>query len=439
MRAALLCLLIAALSACNSLPSRGDSANLDAQVLNSPERYIVAAVDDSPLSPAPPAGGTPRGYSGISAYGPSWHARAAMRELERTYGLRQVGAWPIQPLRLHCAVFKIPDGTDRSELLALIARDGHVKLVQPLQSFATRTAPKAAYNDPYVGLQSGFEAMNVGGAHNYSQGEGVRVAVIDTGGDSLHTDLRASVAVTANFVDGDTARFRRDRHGTEVAGVIAAVANNHVGIVGVAPRARLLLFKACWQVEDGADAANCNSFTLAQALSASLDAHAQIINMSLTGPYDPLLHGLMEEGIRRGIIIVGAATSETAGKPPSLMHDPGIIEVASVGNTTAPPSSLFAPGNEILTLLPGGRYDFASGDSIATAQVSGVVALLLAKNPELSAAVVYRLLRDSRSGRNGATNSTVNACSAVASVQIGTPGKLDTACVERREFVTREK
>ena len=435
-RAALLCLLIAALSACSSLPEKGESAKLDAEVLNSPERYIVAAVDDSPIPAAPPAGGTPRGYSGISAYGPSWHARAAMRDLERNFGLRQVGAWPIEPLRLHCAVFKIPDGTDRTELLALIARDGHVKLVQPLQSFATRTA---AYNDPYVGLQSGFEAMNVGGAHTYSQGEGVRVAVIDTGGDILHTDLRSSIAATANFVDGDAARFRRDRHGTEVAGVIAAVANNHVGIVGVAPRARLLLFKACWQIEDGADAANCNSFTLAQALSASLDAHAQIINMSLTGPYDPLIHDLMEEGIRRGIIIVGAATPDTAGAAATLMHHAGIIEVASVGSTTAPPSSLFAPGTEILTLLPGGRYDFASGDSIATAQVSGVVALLLAKNPDLSADVVYRLLRDSRSGRNSATNGTVNACAAVASMQIGTLGKLDPACVERRDFVTRGK
>ena len=432
-------MLVAALCACNSLPKKSASARLDAQVLNSPERYIVAAVDDSPLSAPPPAGGTPRGYSGISAYGPSWHARAAMRELERTYGLRQVGAWPIEPLRLHCAVFKIPDGTDRTALLALIARDGHVKLVQPLQSFATRTAPTAAYNDPYVGLQSGFEAMNVGGAHVYSQGEGVRVAVIDTGADSVHTDLRASIAATANFVDGDTERFRRDRHGTEVAGVIAAVANNHVGIVGVAPRARLLLFKACWQVEDGADAANCNSFTLAQALSASLDAHAQIINMSLTGPYDPLLHGLMEEGIRRGVIIVGAATPDTAGAPPSLMHHPGIIEVASVGNTAAPPSSLFAPGNEILTLLPGGRYDFASGDSIATAQVSGVIALLLAKNPDLSVDVVYRLLHDSRSGRNSATNGTVNACAAVASMQTAVLGALDPPCVERRDFVTRGK
>jgi subtilisin family serine protease len=420
MRTALSCLLAAALSACNALPPRAGIATLRAEVRNSPERYIIAAVDDSPIPAPPPAGGTPRGYFGVSAYGPSWHARAAMRVLEHTYGLQQVGAWPIAPLRLHCAVFKIADGADRGKVLAVMARDAQVKLAQPLQSFVTQTAP---YNDPYVGLQSGLKTMNVPGAHAYSTGEGVNIAVIDTGADSRHPDLRASVAATANFVDDDMERFRRDRHGTEVAGVIAAVANNHEGIVGVAPRARLWIFKACWQITDGVDAANCNSFTLAQALAASLDAHAQIINMSLVGPYDPLLHDLMQEGLRRGVIIIGAATS-AAASPPGLMQQPGILEVASVGNSHVAPSSLFAPGNEILTLLPGGRYDFASGDSIATAEVSGVVALMLSRHPGLTVDLAYRLLYDSAGGRDGVRGNSVDAAAAVLGLHNASLGDL---------------
>jgi subtilisin family serine protease len=425
MRTALSCLLAATLSACSSLPPRGDMATLPAEVRNSPERYIIAAVDDSEAPAPPPAGGTPRGYSGISAYGPSWHARAAMRVVAHTYGLQQVGAWPIAPLRLHCAVFKLPEGADRNAVLAVLARDAQVKLAQPLQSFATRTA---AYNDPYVGLQSGLKTMNVVDAHAYSTGEGVKIAVIDTGADSRHADLRASIAATANFVDGDMERFRRDRHGTEVAGVIAAVANNHQGIVGVAPRARLWIFKACWQINDGVDAANCNSFTLAQALAASLDARAQIINMSLAGPYDPLLHDLMQEGLRRGVIIVGAATASAAPAPPGLMQQPGILEVASVGNSHVSPSSLFAPGNEILTLLPGGRYDFASGDSIATAEVSGVVALMLARHPGLTVDLAYRLLCDSAGGRDGGRGS-VDAAAAVLALNNSSYGGLGTSPV----------
>jgi subtilisin family serine protease len=77
---------------------------------------------------------------------------------------------------------------------------------------------------------------------------------------------------------------------------------------------------------------------------------------------------------------------------------------------------LYAPGREILTLLPGGHYDFASGDSIATAQVSGVVALLLAKHAGLSAADTYRLLRDTSTRAAGGGSAQVDACAAVVSL-----------------------
>jgi subtilisin family serine protease len=79
---------------------------------------------------------------------------------------------------------------------------------------------------------------------------------------------------------------------------------------------------------------------------------------------------------------------------------------------------LYAPGREILTLLPGGHYDFASGASIATAQVSGVIALMLAKNPGLSAASAYRLLRDTSSSLQTADGDVkgVDACAAVVTL-----------------------
>jgi subtilisin family serine protease len=216
--------------------------------------------------------------------------------------------------------------------------------------------------------------------------------------------------MAVNFVDADEGQFRRDRHGTEVAGVIAAVANNREGIVGVAPNARLLVFKACWQARSDADAASCNSFTLARALAAAFDAHAQIVNLSLAGPDDPLLGDLIREGQRRGVLFVGAAGEE------GLMHRPGIIQVASAESHSAGDAALYAPGNEILTLLPGGHYDFASGVSIATAQVSGVVALMLAKNAGLSAAAAYRLLRDTSAVSVDGVIGGVDACAAVVTL-----------------------
>jgi hypothetical protein len=157
-----------------------------------------------------------------------------MQALENDYGLREVSAWPIEPLHMHCAVLEVPEGSDRPTLLAALAHDRRIKLAQPLQSFATRTEN---YNDPYVGLQRGFQQMDVADAHPWSRGDGVKVAIIDTGADVQHPDLRGNIVTAANFVDSDDQQFQRDRHGTEMAGVIAAVANNREGIVGV-PRAR---------------------------------------------------------------------------------------------------------------------------------------------------------------------------------------------------------
>jgi subtilisin family serine protease len=117
------------------------------------------------------------------------------------------------------------------------------------------------------------------------------------------------------------------------------------------------------------------------------------------------------------VVFVGAAASGLPEGKEGLMHLPGVIEVASAGNQPALVSVLYAPGREILTLLPGGHYDFASGDSIATAEVSGVVALLLAKNAKLSATDTYRLLHDSSTKSDAAGGATlVDACAAVVSL-----------------------
>ena len=412
-RWAILGAAIALASACSSAPVRIDSRALGSQPADTSDRFIIVAVENTPTAFVAHAGATPRGYDTIADYGATAEARKAMRDVEREYGLREVNAWPIAPLHIHCAVLQIPSGADRGTLLARLSKDHRVKLTQPLQTFATRTE---GYNDPYVGLQRGFQQMDVADAHPFSRGDGVKVAIIDTGVDIQHPDLRGSIASAVNFVDADDAQFQRDRHGTEMAGVIAAVANNREGIVGVAPNARLLVYKACWQARSDADAARCNSFTLARALTAAFAAHAQIVNLSLAGPDDPLLGDLIREGQHRGVLFVGAASTDPGAA--GLMHQAGVIEVASADSHAAIESVLYAPGREILTLLPGGHYDFASGVSIATAQVSGVVALMLAKNPGLSAPSAYRLLRDTSSSLQTADGGVkgIDACAAVVTL-----------------------
>ena len=192
-------------------------------------------------------------------------------------------------------------------MLAALRRDPNVEVAQPLQTFTTFAETDVAYNDPYASLQRGFAQVEAAKAHATSRGNGVQVALVDTGVDASHPDLRGRVASMRNLVDRDEREFQRDRHGTEVAGVIAAVANNGQGIVGIAPEATLRVYKACWQrtIADGGGA-RCNSFTLAQALSASIDEGAPIINLSLGGPADELLSRLVLHAITQGRIVVAA-------------------------------------------------------------------------------------------------------------------------------------
>lgn len=385
----------------------------------STDRYIVAGIDN-PMAPVSArVGSSPRGYDGVRAYGASSRARQVLKAIEKEYGLREVSAWPIEPLRMHCAALQIPEGADRDAVLATLSHDSRVRLAQPLQTFQTRTQ---SYNDPYLGLQRGFAQMDVADAHTISRGEGVKVAVIDTGADINHPDLRGRVAKVINVVDNDAQQFNRDRHGTEVVGVIAAAANNAEGIVGVAPRARVYLIKACWQLAADADPARCNSFTLAQGLVAALDAGAQVVNLSITGPADPLLRELIQEGSQRGVLFVGAAADPSDAQG-GLLQGTRAIEVASLHSARATDARVYAPGSEILTLMPGGRYDFASGSSLATAHVTGTVALILASNPRMSATSMQRLLRESSAdGQTGVTtvnakadaSAGVDACAAVA-------------------------
>ena len=143
---------------------------------------------------------------------------------------------------------------------------------------------------------------------------------------------------------------------------------------------------------------------------AATDSGAQIINLSLGGPRDALLEALAREAQRRGALIVGALPSDgsEAGFPAAL---PGVIAVAASGAERAPRGAISAPGERVLTLVPGGTYDFASGSSLAAAQVSGVLALMRAIDPALDSERARQLLVGTSTG------ASVDACRAVQALR----------------------
>jgi hypothetical protein len=382
-----------------------------AEVRTSPAQFIVIAVDNSVSARPGAVGGTAHGYGSSAGYRVSPSAASRARELATQYSLTRVSEWPIERLGMHCVLLRIPPGTTREAVIDRLRSDKRVLIVQPLNEFESATS--SAFDDPYAKLQANVQALAVAEAHRVSRGDGVRVAVIDTGVDTSHPDLAGRTQITRNYVDDDARTFRTDRHGTQVAGLIAAAANNGIGIVGVAPDVRLLALKACWQGAANV-AGRCNTFTIAQAIADALAERAQVINLSLVGPSDPLLEALVAKATEAGVIVVGAVSADPRFAFPARL--PGVLAVAEAEAAGDDADVLRAPARDIVTLVPDGHYDFASGNSLATAQVSGVVALLLARNQRLGAARLREMLTQS-SRRHDTTHGpylSVNACAALA-------------------------
>jgi hypothetical protein len=399
-----------ALAGCSTSPALRASAELPPAARALPARYVVVTVRNPRASTLSRAASTPGGYDAMGPYAAGSGARRTAGALAADYHLEETSSWPIALLGVHCLVYALPAGVAPELLLERLARDARVESAQPLQSFETLTTP---YNDPYSTLQHNLAQMAVADAHALSRGDNVRVAIIDSGVAVDHPDFPRHLT-TRNFVDNDVRAFSEDAHGTAVAGVIAAVPDNGVGIVGIAPDVRLLLYKACWRAEGAGIQADCNSFTLAQALSAAVEARVDIINLSLAGPTDPLLTRLVERAVAAGIIVVGAVPAD--GKRdhfPTNIEGVVAVDALESGHTTG--DVLRAPGRDIISLAPNGSYDFYSGSSLATAEISGLIALLRAERPRLTAIEAARLLSSAatsapREGSSGAPN----ACVAIA-------------------------
>jgi len=390
-----------------------------AEVRTDPTQFIVVAVAN-PVTGRPAAvGGTAHGYGTTTNYRVSATAASLIRDIARRHSLTLVSEWPIEQLQMHCVLFRIPPGTTREAVIEKLLADKRVLIAQPLNEFQSASSASTPFDDPYARLQSNVNALDVAEAHVFSKGAGIRVAIIDTGIDVEHPDLAGRTQLTRNYIDDDATEFRNDRHGTQVAGLIAAAANNGIGIVGVAPDVRLMAYKACWQPTP-ASPGRCNSFTLAQALADALAARAQVINLSLVGPSDALLEALVDKATASGVIVVGAVSDDPRFRFPAKL--PRVLPVAEAETSSSDGEDVLrAPARDIVTLVPNGHYDFASGSSLATAQITGVVALLLARNQKLGVDKLRAMLAQSTQKHDTTRGPflSVNACTAVAQLVSG--------------------
>jgi subtilisin family serine protease len=302
--------------------------------------------------------------------------RRAAADLAKRHGLTLLSEWPMPILGVDCYLMAAPGKTSPEAAAAELSRDPRVAWSEPMHVY--RAQAGAPPNDPLFPAEPAAKVWRLADLHAVATGRNVKVAVVDSRVDAQHPDLAGQVQVARDFLPDHPGG--PETHGTAVAGVIAALEGNHVGIAGVAPSARLMALRACWQ--DAAAAGTlCDTLSLARALSFAIENGAQVINLSLSGPNDTLLGRLLDVAIARGATVVGAADPALARGGFPASHA-GVVAVASEGDPAAARGGfLLAPGRDVPTAEPGGRWTLVSGSSFAAAHVTGLAALIREREP----------------------------------------------------------
>ena len=394
-------LLAALLAACSHLDTSSAS-----RTEGEGSRQILVTTAQSGSGAMALAGDPTTAYVRRRGYGPAPETERLLDGIASDYGLRRVEGWLISSLGIYCEVYELASDQSFDELMSRVGADPRVESVQAMNVFETEGL---LYNDPYAGLQSALLDLSLGAAHERATGKGVTVAVIDSLVDDRHPDMRGRIAVRRDFAGNHRPTGRAEVHGTATAGIIASAANNAEGIVGVAPDAEIMALRACWTVDELTGRARCSSLSLAQALSLALELGVDVINLSLSGPQDPLLERLIDRALADGVIVVAAWDADAERNFPASHR--GVIAARAAGGASAaafaPPEVLVAPGNEVLSTAPGSAYAFFSGNSMSAAFIAGVAALLVEQSPGIDGGAVSVRLHET------STASSINACRAV--------------------------
>jgi subtilisin family serine protease len=368
------------------------------------ERQILVMLRAAPLHFRPDANYL-ASYDG--RFGRNTQQRVA-EQIAAQFTLRIVDTWPMSALGLDCFVMEVDDSTRMDTLVEDLSLDPRIESVQKMNLFHALT-----HNDPLYPLQPTAALWHLDELHHIATGKSVRVAEIDSGVEVDHPDLRDRVVIARNFVDARGLVV--ETHGTAVAGIIGARADDGIGIVGVAPGAALMALRACWESPASGNSAVCSSFTLAKALQFALENKARVINLSLGGPRDRLLGRLLEFAESRGVVVVAAVDPTLAdGGFPSSSRS--VLAVATDDAHDSPPETAFlAPGKDIPTTLPGKRWGLVDGSSFAAAQIAGLVALLLEIAPEQGPQQIREDLNSPATlPTSTRRHAIVDACAAVA-------------------------
>jgi subtilisin family serine protease len=373
---------------------------------------------------------------------------------QRDAFLRELGATSARHVdSINASIVDAP--TSMEHVNELAKRTGIVAWAQP------DIAHEGRAGDPRRSAQYALEQMRVPEAWKTATGKGVIVAITDTPIDARHPDLAANMwrnprEKPGNGKDDDRNGYVDDvngwnfitrgpdtgvgpfpEHGTHVAGIVGAVANNGIGIAGIAPDAQIMALPI------NGDDASLSTSNAILAFEYAADHGAKIVNASWGDPaYEPALAAAVKSLADRDVLLVVAAGNngfDTGAIPSYPDNYPGALSVTSSDKRGKPALDVnhgtatvdvAAPGDGILSLKPGGGWVDSSGTSMASPQVAGVAALVKSRFPHLTMAEVRGRIEQSaqRTGwGNVVGHGLVDAAAAVQ--PIGSPRQLSVGGV----------
>jgi len=339
---------------------------------------------------------------------------------------------------LGVSVIRVPHNRVRS-IEGALRRTGYFKSIERDHVAVAAQIP----NDPEFATQWGLAKIGVPTAWDVSLGSpDLIVAIVDSGVDASHPDLRNQLVAGYDFVNDDADTTDDNGHGTQMAGIVAAEAFNALGGAGVAPRCRLMPIKVLDSSATGVYSAIANGITYAA------DHGARVINLSLAGSdASPVLESAVDYATARGVLVVAAAGNDGTSDPayPAAYTNAVAVSATDQRDKVARFSNygswvaLAAPGVDILTTdwdaSGSAGYTATTGTSAAAAFVSGAFALLLSAHPEWSIATAVSTLTNSARdlGTNGWDPYSGWGRIDVASALNGTPANpIPTAPADRR-------
>jgi hypothetical protein len=350
---------------------------------------------DMPVIPLPPGSGMPP--IGETRFSPdllvfqfaSGTTPEQIGSIAQRFDLTAVAQQTIGMLGRTVYIFRIANGQSVREVIRRVEAAGLGVAVQPLYTYRLtqdQNDPNSGLGDPAQYIVNKFHLAEV---HQITNGDKVVVAVIDSEIDANQPNL---VGTVSDRYDAGCDASSPQPHGTGMAGAIAS----HGQLLGVAPQANIIAICAF-----GADQSEASSFNVIKGLDHAVQRGARIVNMSFAGPRDPALSQTLQIAREKGILVIAAAGNNGPKSPPLYPGaDPNVMAVTATdasdrlfnGANQGRYVTVAAPGVDILVPAPNGGVQFTTGTSVATANVSGGAALLIAQKPSLTPEQIRAIL-----------------------------------------------